>query len=159
MIFKLKVYDPKFQKQSNSNKIHNHIPIEMSPQDSWNREIDININEKLLLDLIEHITDIMIDSNNEILDYFNHHKIINNISTNDIDKIIKSARAWKSIYSKITNMKLETSKFTRISLFEELLNQKKIEEKIQNILGERSSNKPIINNSVVSKEIEPIENI
>jgi len=106
MIFKLKVFDPKIQFNQKSNN-------------RWNVKIKIEINEKIILNLIENIIE------NELL----IGKDLKKISLNEIDHVIKSARAWKTIQAKLMNLKYETSKFTRISLFKQLLSKSKLSVK------------------------------
>lgn len=156
MKLKLKVFDPTIKELSFGDKIRNHIMIKDNNNDRWNKEVEININEKLILDLTEHIIDIMAENKMFVIDAINRFRVPS-IMLSDIDKIIKSARAWKSIQIKLANMNYLTSRFTRISLFEELINQKKIKDSVQDSIEAKINSKfitPTI--SPVSEKIEEI---
>jgi hypothetical protein len=156
MKLKLKVFDPTIKELSMGDKIRKHILIKDDNNDRWNKEVEININEKLILDLTEHIIDIMAENKMFVIDAINRFRVPS-IMLSDIDKIIKSARAWKSIQIKLANMNYLTSRFTRISLFEELINQKKIKDSVQDSIEAKINSKfitPTI--SPVSEKIEEI---
>jgi len=150
MKLKLKVLDPTIKEMSIGDKIRKHILIKDNNNDRWNKEVKININEKLILDLTEHIIDSMAENKMFVTDAINRLHVPQ-IMLNEIDKIIKSARAWKSIQIKLANMKYETGKFTRISLFEELINQKKIKTSVQDAIEAK------INSNIVSPVVPVLE--
>jgi len=152
MKLKLKVLDPTIKEMSIGDKIRKHILIKDNNNDRWNKEVKININEKLILDLTEHIIDSMAENKMFVTDAINRLHVPQ-IMLNEIDKIIKSARAWKSIQIKLANMKYETGKFTRISLFEELINQKKIKTSVQDAIEAK------INSNIVSPVVPVLEKI
>lgn len=133
----LKVFDRSLKNLSIGDKIRLKIPssIEKSSNTRWNKMIEVNIEEKTILELIEHIID-KLESNELYIDSVNQ---LTNIRLNKIDKLIKPARAWKKIQIKLTNMNYETNKATRISLFEELINNKKINLSIANAIQEKAS--------------------
>ncbi len=145
MKLKLKVFDPTIKEMTMGDKIHKNILIKNNNNDRWNKEIEININEKLILYLIEHIIDSMVENKMFVIDA--------------IDKIIKSARAWKSIQIKLVNMKYETGKFTRISLFEELINQKKIKTSVQDAIEAKINSNIVPHGVPVLEKIEEIKPI
>ena len=159
MKLKLKVFDSTIKEMSMGNKIRNYIPIKENNNDRWNKEVEIDINEKLILDLTEHIIDTMAENKMFITDAINRFRVPS-LMLNEINNIIKSARAWKSIQIKLENMKYETGRFTRISLFEELINQKKIKTSVQDAIEDKiNSNKivtPIIPVLEKLEEIKPI---
>ena len=125
MKIKLKVLDRTLPRLNNNE------------DDRWNTKIEIEIDEKIILNLVDQITDeIYSDNNYFIIDPINRLRVFN-----EIDKIIRSARAWKSIHSMLANKGLETSRFTRLSLFQELLNQTKIEKSIREKIQEKSTGK------------------
>jgi hypothetical protein len=142
MKLKLKVFDPTIKELSMGDKIRKHILIKDNNSDRWNKEVEININERLILDLTEHIIDSMVENKMFVIDAINRFRVAS-ILLNDIDRIIKSARAWKKIQIKLANMKYETGKFTRISLFEELINQKKIKTSVQDAIEAKINSKII----------------
>ena len=152
MKLKLKVLDPTIKEMSIGDKIRNNILIKDNNNDKWNKEVEININEKLILDLTEHIIDSMVENKMFVIDSINRFRVPS-ILLNDIDRIIKSARAWKSIQIKLANMKYQTGKFTRISLFEELINQKKIKTSVQDSIEAK------INSKIVPPALENLEEI
>jgi hypothetical protein len=156
MKLKLKVFDPTIKELSFGDKIRNHIIIKDNNSDRWNREVEININEKLILDLTEHIINTMSENKMFVIDAINRFRVPS-IMLSDIDKIIKSARAWKSIQIKLANMKYSTSRFTRISLFEELLNQKKIKASVQDSIEAKINSKTIT--PTIPPVLEKIEEI
>ena len=123
---------------SMGDKIHKNILIKDNNNDRWNKIVEVNIDERLILDLTEHIIDSMVENKMFVIDAINRFRVPS-IMLNEINNIIKSARAWKSIQSKLTNMKYETSRFTRISLFEELINQKKIKTSVQDAIEAKIS--------------------
>lgn len=145
MKLKLKVLDPLLPR------------LKYPEDDRWNIEIKIEINEKLLLNLIEEITEYFAE--NKLPDLFDRYNWKDHISENNIDKMIKSARAWKSIQIKLVNMKYETGKFTRISLFEELINQKKIKTSVQDAIEAKINSNIVPHGVPVLEKIEEIEPI
>jgi len=158
MKLKLKVFDPTIKELSMGDKIRKHILIKDNNSDRWNKEVEININERLILDLTEHIIDSMVENKMFVIDAINRFRVAS-ILLNDIDRIIKSARAWKKIQIKLANMKYETGKFTRISLFEELINQKKIKTSVQDAIEAKINSKIVPHGVPVLEKIEEIEPI
>ncbi len=104
--------------------------------DRWNTEVTFEIPEKLILTLIEDIID---NIDGDLFDYMNPKKspLKNHFNANRINNIMNSTRSWKKIHILISDEGFYTSRFTRISLFNNLLNIPKmvdnINEKIQNI--------------------------
>jgi hypothetical protein len=159
MKLKLKVFDSTIKEMSMGNKIRNYIPIKENNNDRWNKEVEIDINEKLILDLTEHIIDTMAENKMFITDAINRFRVPS-LMLNEINNIIKSARAWKSIQIKLENMKYETGRFTRISLFEELINQKKIKTSVQDAIEDKiNSNKIVTPIIPVLEKLEEIKSI
>jgi len=158
MKLKLKVFDPTIKEMTMGDKIRKNILIKDNNNDRWNKEVEININERLILDLTEHIIDSMVENKMFVIDAINRFRVPS-IMLNDIDKIIKSARAWKSIQIKLVNMKYETGKFTRISLFEELINQKKIKTSVQDAIEAKINSNIVPHGVPVLEKIEEIEPI
>jgi len=154
MKLKLKVFDPKIHEMSMGDKIRKKILIKDNNNKRWNKEIEININEKSILDLTEHIIDSMVENKMFVTDSINRFRIPS-IMLNEIDTIVKSARAWKSIHTKLLNLNYETSKFTRISLFEELMNQEKISTSIRDSIEEKSNTKNV-HIPEISNQLEPV---
>jgi hypothetical protein len=159
MKLKLKVFDSTIKEMSMGNKIRNYIPIKENNNDRWNKEVEIDINEKLILDLTEYIIDTMVENKMFITDAINRFRVPS-LMLNEINNIIKSARAWKSIQIKLENMKYETGRFTRISLFEELINQKKIKTSVQDAIEDKiNSNKIVTPIIPVLEKLEEIKSI
>jgi len=158
MKLKLKVFDPTIKELSMGDKIRKHILIKDNNSDRWNKEVEININERLILDLTEHIIDSMVENKMFVIDAINRFRVAS-ILLNDIDRIIKSARAWKKIQIKLANMKYETGKFTRISLFEEFINQKKIKTSVQDAIEAKINSNIVPHGVPVLEKIEEIEPI
>ena len=159
MKLKLKVFDSTIKEMSMGNKIRNYIPIKENNNDRWNKEVEIDINEKLILDLTEHIIDTLAENKMFITDAINRFRVPS-LMLNEINNIIKSARAWKSIQIKLENMKYETGRFTRISLFEELINQKKIKTSVQDAIEDKiNSNKIVTPIIPVLEKLEEIKSI
>jgi len=71
MKLKLKVLDPTIKEMSIGDKIRKHILIKDNNNDRWNKEVKININEKLILDLTEHIIDSMAENKMFVTDAIN----------------------------------------------------------------------------------------
>ncbi|HQF36548.1 MAG TPA: hypothetical protein PLL26_02800 [Candidatus Dojkabacteria bacterium] len=121
MRLKLKVLDPLLPR------------LKYPEDDRWNIELEIEINEKLLLNLVDEIVEYV--SENKLLESFNSKKWKEYISENDMDKMIKSARSWRRIQNYIQNEKCQTSRLTRISLFRQLIDipniQKQIDDRIE----------------------------
>lgn len=125
----LKVFDPTLRERSPS----------LSNGTVVNKEVEIYVEEKIILDLVEHI----IDNFSEIDEYRNNSSKTK-LKLYRLDKIIKSARAWKKIHTRILNMgKYEANQLTRISLIEELMNNEKIIVAIDNAIRELNTRKMI----------------
>lgn len=137
MDFNLKVLNPKIKEQSMGDKIRQHKPI-INHDDRWNDEITISINEKLVLDIIDQITDRMVE-NNYFLRASRNRLKISHAMYPEIDKLIRSTMVWKTIQTKIINQGYQTSIFTRISLFEQLINLEKIKKSIEEKIIEKTN--------------------
>lgn len=150
MKLKLKVLDSKLPKLTIKECIEKKIIIK-DIDDRWNIEMEFEIPERLILSLIEEIIDKIMDQT-ELYHYEEREEIIADKTENVIDRIvdqtevyhheegqkssslkrqihvneannmIKSARSWKKIHILISDKGLQTSRFTRISLFDILLN-------------------------------------
>mgnify|MGYP001309632399 CR=1 FL=1 len=138
MKLKLKVLDPLLPR------------LKYPEDDRWNIEIKIEINEKLLLNLIEEITEYFAE--NKLPDLFDRYNWKDHISENNIDKMIKSARSWRRIQNHIQNEKCQTSRLTRISLFQQLMNIPNIRERISDRVEYFSKNY----NNMTTPQLAPI---
>lgn len=145
MKLKLRVLDPKQKK----------LPITEN-DGRWNCEKEFEIPERLILQLIDEITDELVEDQFYSLDAAKHLRRRKLMNT-EIEKVVKSARAWKKIHILISDQGFQTSRFTRISLFEELMNEKKmkdiVKEKVMEMEQEKSA--PKIPEEKSPKEIEP----
>jgi len=133
MKLKLKVLDPKQKKQTIKDLIEKKIPIK-DLDDRWNLEIEFEIPERMILQLIEELIDKIVDSNQ-----LYYHKagdktssLKRDISSNDANNFIKLARAWRKINIIISDEGFQTSRFTRLSLFEILLNIPEMKQRMNN---------------------------
>lgn len=88
----------------------------------WNLEKEFEIPERIILKLVEELTDIM--SNDQFYKFDTLKRLRRKIITyGDVDKIIRTTRTWKKIHVMISDQGFETSRFTRISLFENMLDK------------------------------------
>ena len=106
----------------------------LSKDNRWNVKKEFEIPEEIILKLLDELLDIQ-QSNLDNLG-FKH------LNINEISRLIKSTKAWKSIHCIIANQKFETSKFTRISLFNNITNVKKINTIIKNKIDTIDSEQP-----------------
>lgn len=144
MKLKLKVLDPKQKKLTIKDLMEKKIPIR-DLDDRWNLEIEFEIPERMILQLIEELIDKIMDSNQLYYHEANDKtsSLKRDISSNDANNFIKSTRAWRKIHILISDEGFQTSRFTRLSLFEILLNipemKKRMENKIHNMEQEKSN--------------------
>jgi hypothetical protein len=133
MKLKLKVLDPKQKKLTIKDLMDKKIPI-IDHDDRWNLEVEFEIPERLILQLIEELIDKIIDSNQLYYHEANDKtsSLKRDISSNDANNFIKSARAWRKIHIMISDEGFQTSRFTRLSLFEILLNIPEMKQRMNN---------------------------
>jgi hypothetical protein len=122
MKLKLKVLDPKLPKLTIKELREKKIPIK-DLDERWNLEIEFEVPERLILNLVDDLIDKLMD-NKEIHHYEGEKSssLKKQISLNDANNFIKSARAWRKLHVMISDEGFQTSRFTRLSLFEILLN-------------------------------------
>jgi hypothetical protein len=144
MKLKLKVLDPKQKKLTIKDLIEKKIPIR-DLDDRWNLEMEFEVPERLILQLVEEIIDKIMDSNQLYYHEANDKtsSLKRDISANDANNFIKSARAWRKIHIMISDQGFQTSRFTRLSLFEIILNipemKKRMENKLHDMEQEKSN--------------------
>ena len=119
MKLKLRVLDPKTKK----------LPT-IENDGRWNCEKEFEIPERFILKLAEEIADQMVDEQYYSLDRAKRLRR-EKIMYMEVERIIKSTRTWKKIHTMISDLGFETSRFTRISLFEELINTKRMKELVR----------------------------
>ena len=145
----LRVFDPKEKKlQSFEN------------DGRWNKEIDIEIPERMILQLVEEITDKLVESQFYLIDAMN--RVRNKpITFGEIEEIVRPTRAWRKIHVMISDLGYQTSRFTRISLFEQLLDIKKMKQAVNEKIREIEQEKIIkpIPQEKIKEEIEPVKTI
>ena len=145
MKLKLKVLDPKQKK----------LPI-TEGDGRWNCEKEFEVPERIILQLAEEIINELEDDQFYIIEAIKHSRE-KSIPVNEIEKLVRPTRAWKKIHVMISDQGFETSRFTRISLFEEVNNTKKmklaITNRVYDIEKEKAGAK--IPEEKSSKEIAP----
>lgn len=133
MKLNLSIYDPKKKKISIKEAIELKIGIK-NLDDRWNDKREFEIPERLILELIENVLDKVVDMNR-----FKYHEgeksssLKREITLNEANSILASARAWRKIHIIIADQGYQTSRFTRLDLFEQLLNI----PKMKTIMGQR----------------------
>jgi len=128
MNLKLRVYDPRVNKPSINN------------DGRWNVEIDIEIPERMILQLVEELTDNLAETQFYLIDAMNRVRK-QPITFGEIEEVVRPTRTWRKIHVMISDMGYETSRFTRISLFEELINIKKMKQAIRDKVHELDQSK------------------
>jgi hypothetical protein len=149
MQLKLRVFDPKEKKlQSFENDVR------------WNIEEEFEIPERMILQLIEEITDKLVESQFYLIDAMNRVRR-QPMTYGEIEEVVRPTRAWKKIHIAISDLGFQTSRFTRISLFEQLLDIKKMKQVVNDKIREIEQNKIIkpIPQETIKEEIEPEKNI
>lgn len=142
MKLKLKVLDPKQKKLTIKDLMDKKIPIR-DLDDRWNLEVEFEIPERMILQLVEEIIDKIMDSN-QLYYYEANDKtssLKRDISSNDANSLIKSARAWRKIHIIISDEGFQTSRFTRLSMFEILLNIPEMKQRMNNKLHDMEISK------------------
>lgn len=158
MKLKLKVLDSGMKKLTIKDYIEQKIPIKLR-DDRWNIEYEFEIPERMILKLVEEVIDQLEDQQFYILDGMNRLRK-KELTYNEMDKLIKSTRSWKKIHILISDSDFETSRFTRISLFENLLDNKKMDMEIQEKLmklEQEAATPKIPEEKSAPKKLSPIE--
>jgi len=133
MKLNLSIYDPKKKKITIKEAIELKIDVK-NIDDRWNDKREFEVPERLILELIENVLDKVVDMNR--FKYNEGEKassLKREITLNEANSILQSARAWKKIHVMISDQGYQTSRFTRLDLFEQLLNIPKMKA----IMGQR----------------------
>ena len=146
MKLKLKVLNSKKKKLTIKDLMEKKIPIK-DLDDRWNVENEFEVPERMILQLVDELIDKIIDSNK--LYYYEKgdksSSLNRDITFNEANSFIRETRAWKKLHVMLSDLGFQTSRFTRLSLFEILLNipemKKRMENKLLDI--ENSKIKPI----------------
>lgn len=140
MKLNLKVFNSRKKKISIEESIKCKIPIKDN-DDRWNTEIEFEIPERLILQLIEELIDNIVEKQ---LYYGTDNAVktlLRNMSFDEINNLIRPARAWRKINIIITNEGFQTSRFTRLSLFENLVNITEMKRRVEDKLHDISQSK------------------
>lgn len=119
MKIKLKVLN---QKEKNLQHIKS--------DERWNIEKEFEIHEHIILELISEFIDTLDNEQFYVIDSLNRLRR-RSLSYNEIENIVRPTKAWKKIHILISNQGFQTSRFTRISLFETIINDELIKSLIQ----------------------------
>ena len=133
MKLKLRVLDPKAKK----------LPT-IENDDRWNCEKEFEVPERLILKLAEEILEELEEDQFYVIEAIKYSDK-KSIPFNEIEKLVRPTRTWKKIHVMISDQGFETSRFTRISLFEELIDTKKmklaIKDRVHDIEKEKAGTK------------------
>mgnify|MGYP001182244647 CR=1 FL=1 len=151
MKLKLRVFDPKINKPSINN------------DGRWNVEIDIEIPERMILQLVEELTDNLAETQFYLIDAMNRVRK-QPITYGEIEEVVRPTRTWRKIRVMLSDMGYESSRFTRISLFEELINIKKMKQAIKDKVHELDQAKSGSFESVkyrppIQPQLEPVQKV
>lgn len=139
MKLKLRVFDPK---QTKRQLIEN--------DGRWNIETEFEIPERIILKLIEELTNTLSNDQFYVLDNLNRLRR-KSITYGEIEEIVRPTRTWKKIHILISDKGFQTSRFTRISLFENIINKdimrNAIRERIEEIEASKKPLKSLENTS------------
>lgn len=156
MKLKLKVLDPKQKKMTIKDLIEKKIPIK-DLDDRWNLEVEFEIPERMILQLIEEMIDKIMDSNQLYYHEANDKtsSLKRDISSNDANNFIKLARSWRKIHTMISDEGFQTSRFTRLSLFEIILNIPEMKRRMDNKLYDIEISKAQPSGKKIPEEKQP----
>ena len=119
MKLKLRVLDPKQKSPTIKDSIENKTQI-TNDDNRWNVEKEFEIPERFILKLVEEMTDVLSNEQFYIIDSLNRLRK-RSLSYNEIEEIVRPTKAWKKIHVMISDQGYETSRFTRLSLFEKVI--------------------------------------
>lgn len=162
MKLKLKVLNPKKKKLSIKDFIEKKMNIK-DRDDRWNSEEEVEVPERLILQLIEELIDKIIDSNK--LYYYekgdNCRSLQRDVSFGEANEFVRETRAWKKLHIIISDLGFQTSRFTRLSLFEILLNipemKQRMYNKLKDIENEQAGKKiPEQKEKKITEQTKPI---
>jgi len=120
MTFNLRVFDPTCKE----------LPI-IENDGRWNTEIKFDLQEAMLLELSETISDALIEGGNYAADSINRIRIIPP-TFGEASDIIMATSAWKKIDQILSKRSYETSRFTRISLYKTLFDKRAFKKLTKN---------------------------
>jgi len=149
MKLKLRVFDPKEKRIQTINN-----------DGRYNTEKEFEIPERMILELVEEIVDKLVDEQFYILDSINRIRR-KKITYGEIEEIVRPCRTWKKIHTIISDEGFLTSRFTRISLFEQLQDIKKMKDNIKDKIHELDQARNIkpIPQKKIHLQLEPTKNI
>ena len=153
MNLKLRVFDPHdthiYKMKSTTNLYDGR----------WNKEVDVEIPERMILQLVEELTDNLAETQFYLIDAMNRTRK-QPITYAEIEEVVRPTRTWRKIHTMISDMGYQTSRFTRISLFEELINIKKMKQAIRDKVHELDQAKSgSLESLKYRSQLEPVQTI